>query len=141
MASNEADPEQIRLRQLRDSLQWNAEGTTAAPDAVSSWVTGLSAGDDDAIVTAAAEQAIESNIRVCVENPPTDAIVGIYVQPDGTIADATLIQRTGYDTTDQAALNAAAAAAVPTEVPTAYQIDVSVDYDAESCVAPDAVLE
>ncbi|MEO1590702.1 MAG: hypothetical protein AAFU71_05355 [Cyanobacteria bacterium J06632_22] len=139
-ANNNPDPEQARLQALRDSLEWDATGTAADPTDISDWVTSLQE-IDDTIATAEARQGIDSNIRVCVDNPPADAIVGILVQPDGTLADTQLIQRTGYATTDQAALNAALAVVAPSEVPTAYKVDVSVGYDAEACVNPDTVLE
>ncbi|MEO0539964.1 MAG: hypothetical protein AAFZ80_03755 [Cyanobacteria bacterium P01_A01_bin.105] len=140
LASNDPDPEQIRLNQLRDSLKWDATGTEAGATEVSAWMANLQRGDET-IVAAEATQGIDANIRVCVENPPTNAIVGVLVQPDGAIADTTLIKRTGYDVTDQAALNAAAAAVAPGEQPTAYQVNVSVGYEADTCVNPGDVLE
>lgn len=146
-ASNEADPEQVRLQELRNSLQWDEDGTDAGEEEVDSWLASLQAVDETIIAAEVdPEIDVEANIRVCVENPPTNAIVGVLVQPDGTIADATLVKRTGYDTTDQAALNAAEAAAAeaaaaPAETPVAYQININIDHDAESCIAPGSVLE
>ena len=133
--SNETDAYQL----LRDSLRWDATDTEAGDVEVSAWIAELQAADES-IVAAEVAQGIDSNIRVCVETPPTDAIVGVLVQPDGT-TNATLIKRTGYAATDQAALNAATVAAAQSETPTAYRVNIEVGYDAQNCTNPTDVLE
>lgn len=138
VAANDPDPEQIRLQQLRDSLVWDGTGTEGGDTAASDWLAQLQA-EDETVVAAEVAQNIDSNIRVCVDNPPANGVVGIVVKPDGTISEPTLLQRTGYATTDQAALNAAVAAVSATETPVAYRVNVAVGYDNSSCINPDTM--
>lgn len=85
---------------------------------------------------------IDSNFKVCKDNPPTEGLVGIIVNPDGTTEQAKVLRSIGYDVLNRQAIDEIERANFeqPT-VPTQYQVSVEVLYQSDGCVEelPEAI--
>ncbi|HEY9763113.1 MAG TPA: hypothetical protein V6D07_11355, partial [Trichocoleus sp.] len=81
--------------------------------------------------------------RVCLSPEPVDALVGVWVKPDGTLgSDPVLLKSTGYSLLNQGATDTIAAIEFPEgEAPTAYNFNVKVDYADESCLKREQILQ
>lgn len=141
-ANAEAEP--TKLERLQAKFQFDATNTTdeEALANYEQWITPSEEADDVAIAMAEpGELQIESGSNLCVENPPTDGLVGVLVDPDGTPSDAVVLRSTGYDYLNQAVLETIVGNDFPeTDTPVRYPFDVVVNYDAETCQSSEAIL-
>lgn len=79
--------------------------------------------------------SIDSNFKVCKENPPTDGLVGVVVNPDGTKEEIKVLKSIGYDVLNRQALEAIEQADFgQLATATQYQVTIEVDYDSDGCV-------
>ena len=94
------------------------------------------------VVTADADLEIDSNFKVCKENPPNEGLIGVIVNPDGSQEDARVLRSIGYDILNRQALSAVEYSdfGQPTQ-PTHYKVSVDVIYAPDGCVEslPDVV--
>ena len=94
------------------------------------------------VVTADADLEIDSNFKVCKENPPNEGLIGVIVNPDGSQEDARVLRSIGYDILNRQALSAVEYTdfGQPTQ-PTHYKVSVDVIYAPDGCVEslPDVV--
>jgi hypothetical protein len=138
---------QTKLEELRAGLVFEAAGTTDAEAAAAktAWLANAQtqAGETGLLSAAPGSITVDSNIRLCVDNPPLNGLVGVLVNPEGGIVgNPKLLKSTGYENLNQAALNAVRQS--PFEAATqftTYEFTVNVGYDAENCVAAEQVLQ
>jgi hypothetical protein len=85
---------------------------------------------------------MDANIRLCVDNPPVDAAIGVLVGPDGKrIGDPVLLRSTGYERLNQAALQSIGGQSFEaSDAPTAYAINIDVSYDRENCANASEII-
>jgi hypothetical protein len=87
---------------------------------------------------------IDSNFKVCKENPPEDGLIGVVVSPDGNKEETTVLKSTGYDELNRQALDQVERTDFgQIAVPTQYQVAVSVLYQSGGCVEelPEAAVD
>ncbi|MEM8502585.1 MAG: hypothetical protein AAF716_05465 [Cyanobacteria bacterium P01_D01_bin.1] len=78
---------------------------------------------------------IDSNFKVCKDNPPTDGLIGIVVNPDGSKEETKVLKSIGYDVLNRQAIDEIERTDFDqTEVPTQYQVTVEVLYRGDGCV-------
>ncbi|PZO55750.1 MAG: hypothetical protein DCF15_09950 [Phormidesmis priestleyi] len=137
-------PAQGNFSQLAQDFVYNSADVSedAAQKNAAEWLQTTAEGKGENIAQASADLGIDSGfIKVCQENPPVNALIGVVVNPDGTQTDLTLLKRTGYPILDRQAINAVSYADLDTAaVPTQYQVNINVDYSPQGCVEnlPDA---
>jgi hypothetical protein len=137
---------QTEVAKLLQGLVFEVSGTTAeeATEALTTWLAeAQTAVGETELLTAETTLSMDSQIRVCVENPPLDGIIGILVASDGQpLGDPQLLKSTGYATLNQAATNAVSSAAFETaDSPTAYTFKIDVSYDADNCVQANQLIQ
>lgn len=87
------------------------------------------------IETQQAKITIDSNFKVCKENPPVDGLIGVVVNPDGSQEQAKVLRSIGYDLLNRQALDAIERRDFgQPSTPTQYQVSVEVVYQPEGCV-------
>lgn len=82
-----------------------------------------------------ASVTIDSNFKVCKDNPPVDGLIGVVVNPDGTKESTRVLKSIGYDVLNRQALDAIERTDFgQPSVPTQYQVAVEVIYESDGCV-------
>ncbi len=87
---------------------------------------------------------IDSNFKVCKENPPTDGLIGVVVNPDGSKEGTKVLKSIGYDVLNRQALDEIERTDFgQIAVPTQYQVAVGVLYQPDGCVGelPEAAVD
>jgi TonB family protein len=146
-AAAPSEAAQAQLDKLLSTLVFEPTGTTAteAAAAKASWLANAQtqAGEIGLITANPSSVTLDSNIRLCVENPPVNGLVGILVNPEGAIvSEPKLLKSTGYANLNQAALNAARRSSFEAaDQFAAYEVTINVSYDAEACVEPEQALQ
>lgn len=78
---------------------------------------------------------IDSNFKVCKDNPPVDGLIGVVVNPDGSKEEVTVLKSIGYDVLNRQALDEIERADFgELATPTQYQVAVEVLYQDDGCV-------
>ncbi len=87
------------------------------------------------IDTQQASITIDSNFRVCTDNPPTDGLIGVVVNPDGSQEEVQVLKSIGYSILNREASDAVERSdfGQPAK-PTQYQVAVEVIYQPAGCV-------
>ncbi|MBD0337455.1 MAG: hypothetical protein ICV62_18365 [Cyanobacteria bacterium Co-bin13] len=137
-------------RDLLDQLQalaYNATGTTSeeAAAARQAWIASAQAQStvSNLDVAEPMEVPVAYEGRVCLSPEPVDGLIGVWVQPDGTLGDdPALIKSTGYRLLNEQAASAIAALDFPeNQAPAAYEFTIKVDYDSASCIDREEILK
>ncbi|EDX86708.1 hypothetical protein S7335_4414 [Synechococcus sp. PCC 7335] len=98
------------------------------------WLT-QTAENKSEIDTQQAAVTIDSNFKVCKDNPPADGLIGVVVNPDGSQSETKVLKSIGYDLLNRQALDAIERSDFgQPETPTQYQVSVEVIYQPEGCV-------
>ena len=133
LALNPADGD---AAELIEDLSYSGTLTADADVAqkVDSWTEEIVA-QKGSLPTGTADIDIVSAFKACRSNPPTDGLIGVVVNPDGTLENLDVLKSTGYETLNLRALQAVenydfGQINEPTEV----QVSVGVSYDAAGCV-------
>lgn len=129
-------PAQGSSSQLAQDFVYNSADVSedAAKQNTAEWLQATADGNGN-IAQASANLSIDSQFKVCKDNPPVDALIGVVVNPDGTQTDVTLLKRTGYPVLDRQAIDAVSHADLDTAtVPTQYQVNIDVLYSPQGCV-------
>ncbi len=130
-------PAQGNSSQLAQDFVYNSTDVSeeAAQQNAAEWLAATAENKGGNIAQASADLSIDSELKVCQENPPVNALIGVVVNPDGTQTDAALLKRTGYPVLDRKALDAVSYADFDTAaVPTQYQVNIDVIYSPQGCV-------
>ena len=130
-------PAQGSFSQLAQDFVYNSADVSedAAKKNAAEWLQATAEGKGENIAQASADLSIDSGFKVCQNNPPVNALIGVVVNPDGTQTDLTLLKRTGYPISDRQAINAVSYADFDTAaVPTQYQVNIDVGYSPQGCV-------
>lgn len=126
----QGNPSQLRASLTYDSTDVSEEAAEANTDA---WLAAISEAQGE-IPADTAELTIDSQFKACREVPPTDALVGVVVNPDGTQENATILKSTGYEVLNRQALEAVENADFDRpEVATQYQVQIDVIYKPAGC--------
>lgn len=129
-------PAQGNASRLARSFEYSGEDTEpAAVEAnVESWLDANAESKSES-GPSSDELSIDSNFKVCLDNPPEEGLIGVVVNPDGTQTSATILKSTGYDILNRLALSTLEYKEFEqTEQPTQYQVAVDVVYEPEDCV-------
>ena len=138
-------PAQGDPRQLLAGYSYDATDVdeAAAEENKQEWLV-ASAENKSGVETETTTLEIDSQFKVCKENPPTSGLVGVVVNPDGSQENAQVLKSTGYDVLNRQALSAVEYYSFeqPSQ-PTQYLVDIGVIYEPEGCVdaLPEDVLE
>ncbi|MEL7511239.1 MAG: energy transducer TonB [Cyanobacteria bacterium J06554_3] len=129
-------PAQGNPNQLRDAFRYDP--TDVDPEAgeenLEEWLV-VSAENKSGLNRANEDITIDSNFKVCVDNPPVNGIVGVIVNPDGSQEAAQVLKSIGYDILNRQALDAVAYADFgEVETATQYEVNVEVTYSPDGCV-------
>jgi len=82
-----------------------------------------------------AELTVDSQFKVCKEVEPSNGLIGVIVNPDGTQENATVLKSIGYDVLNRQALTAIENEDFgQPEQTTLYQVAINVIYEPEGCV-------
>lgn len=130
-------PSQGGSSQLAQDFVYNSADVSeeAAKQNAAEWLQATAEGKGEDITQASTDLSIDSDFKVCQENPPVDALIGVVVNPDGTQTDVALLKRTGYPVLDRKAIAAVSYADFDTAtVPTQYQVNIDVLYSPQGCV-------
>lgn len=144
-AENEASRSNL-LAYLR-TLSYNAEGTTGEEGTAArqEWLAEVKEElkQPDLDVAETLEVSIPYQGRVCLTPEPVDGLVGVWVNPDGTLGgEPTLLKSTGYQLLNQEAADAIASVEFPKgDAPAAYDFNVKIDYDESSCLKREQILQ
>jgi len=87
---------------------------------------------------------IDSNFKVCKDNPPEDGLIGVVVNPDGSKEETTVLKSIGYDLLNRQALDQVERTDFgQISMPTQYQVAVGVLYQPDGCVEelPEAAVD
>jgi hypothetical protein len=105
----------------------------AVETATEEWLITSASGKEN-VASETAEISIDSGFKSCRENPPVKGRLGVLVNPDGSREEAVVLRSTGYNVLNRAALSQLESTdlAQP-EVPTQYQVEVNVAYNADDC--------
>jgi hypothetical protein len=81
--------------------------------------------------------------QLCLNPEPVNGVIGVWVTPAGELgAEPTLIKSTGYPFLNQQALAGIAAIDFPEgDAIAAYEFEIRIDYDAETCVSRDRLIQ
>ncbi|MGB3790745.1 MAG: TonB family protein [Phormidesmis sp.] len=105
-----------------------------ADENIQAWVA-ATAENKSEIDAQKADITIDSNFKVCTDNPPADGLIGVVVNPDGTQESAKVLKSIGYDLLNRQALDAVERRDFGQPVtPTQYQVAVEVLYQPAGCV-------
>ncbi|MEM6599270.1 MAG: energy transducer TonB [Cyanobacteria bacterium P01_C01_bin.69] len=129
-------PAQGNPNQLRDAFRYDP--TDVEPEAgeanLDEWLI-ASAENKSGLSRANEEITIDSNFKVCVDNPPVNGIIGVIVNPDGSQEAAQVLKSIGYDILNRQALDAVSYADFgQVETATQYEISIEVIYSPDGCV-------
>ncbi|MGB3669476.1 MAG: energy transducer TonB [Phormidesmis sp.] len=81
------------------------------------------------------ELTVDSQFKVCKEVEPSNGLIGVIVNPDGTQENATVLKSIGYDVLNRQALTAIENEDFgQPEQTTLYQVAINVIYEPEGCV-------
>lgn len=130
-------PAQGGSSQLAQDFVYNSADVSeeAAKQNAAEWLQATAEGKGENIAQASTDLSIDSDFKVCQENPPVDGLIGVVVNPDGTQTDVALLKRTGYPVLDRKAIAAVSYADFDTAtVPTQYQVNIDVLYSPQGCV-------
>ncbi|MBD2258471.1 hypothetical protein [Pseudanabaena sp. FACHB-2040] len=145
--SGQGTPDRRDLSDQLQALAYNATGTTSeeAAAARQAWIASAQTQSavPDLDMTGSSEVEITYEGRVCLSPEPVDGLIGVLVQPDGTLGDdPALLKSTGYRFLNEQAASAIAASDFPeSAAPVAYEITVKVNYDSESCIDREQILK
>lgn len=138
---------QGNLRDQLEALAYNAAGTTAAEAeaARQDWMAAVQeeAKTADVGIADPIELPVSYQSRICLSPEPVNGVIGVWVAPDGTLGgDPTVLKSTGYPLLNQQAALEIAALEFPEEdAPVAYEFTIKVNYDGESCVSREQILQ
>ena len=148
-------PETERASDLLARVEFSdAQTSTADVElAKAAWVQTVKAKLGDTVTEASDALTIEVPYsgRLCLEPEPTDGLVGLVGVPDEA-SDlklwTTVLKSTGYPFLNQAALQAlqnlqqqADAEGNPLTANTLYEVVIEVDYDSQTCISREALLQ
>jgi len=143
--------ESTRITALREQLRnynYDPAGTSLeeANNAFTSWLASArTAANSDALEPL--EQTIpvqvEYPLQICLPSLPTTGLIGVLVNPTGTVVGApTILKSTGYPIFNQRAAEAIQQADFPTvESFVAYRFEINVKYDEKSCTPANRITQ
>ncbi len=131
VAPAQGDPSRLLDAFIYDSTDVSQEAANANLQA---WLV-ETAENKGEIDTQQATITIDSNFKVCKDNPPTDGLIGVIVNSDGTQESAKVLKSIGYDLLNRQALDAVERNDFgQPATPTQYQVAVEVLYQPAGCV-------
>ncbi|HEY9736097.1 MAG TPA: hypothetical protein V6D06_07435 [Trichocoleus sp.] len=144
---NQGQQGNSNLQEQLQALAYSPTGTTdeEAAAARQGWLETVQkeASAPDLEVGEAIELPVTYEGRICLSPEPVDGLIGVWVKPDGTLGgDPALLKSTGYGSLNEQAASAIAEFNFPTtDAPAAYEFDINVNYNSESCVDREQLLK
>lgn len=131
LANAQGDPTRLLEGYRYDDSNTSQE---AAAENSQQWAAKL-VQEKGEMATAAAQLTIDSNFKGCLDNLPNAGLIGVVVNPDGSLENLNVLRSTGYDVLNRQAVDAVEYADFgELSAPTQYEVTVDVAYDAENCI-------
>lgn len=135
------------LQEQLAALAYNASGTSegVAEQRRQDWLAAARQQSElpELAIAETLSVTIPYERQLCLNPEPVKGAVGVWVTPEGELgAEPTLIKSTGYPFLNQQALVGIAAMDFPAgDAIAAYEFEIRIDYDPETCVSRDRFIQ